>query len=150
MPSTIAFDELELAMWQGMLRAHALVIRALDETLARRHGLAVSEFDVLITLANAPDRELRMSELAERVMLSPSGLTRLVTRLENAGLVRRRPSGDDGRSYLSCLTDQGLAKLDEARPTHNAVIRELFLDRIPRRERAALARAWRAIDKPSR
>jgi DNA-binding MarR family transcriptional regulator len=147
-PSTAAFDERELAAWHGMLRAHALVIRALDERLARSHGLTVSEFDVLITLANAPDRELRMTELADRVMLSPSGLTRLVARLERAGLVRRRPAADDGRSFLSCLTKQGAAKLDEARPTHNSVIRELFLDRIPSRERAALARAWRALDKP--
>jgi DNA-binding MarR family transcriptional regulator len=145
-PSTAAFDDAELAVWQGLLRTHALVIRSLDERLAREHGLAVSEFDVLITLANAPDRELRMTELARGVMLSPSGLTRLVARLEREGLVSRRPAADDGRSYLAGLTARGSAKLNDARPTHNAVIRELFLDRIPPRNRAALARAWRAVD----
>ena len=86
MSSTAPLDDAELAAWHGMLRTHALVIRSLDEQLARHHGLAVSEFDVLITLASAPDRELRMSELADRVMLSPSGFTRLVGRLERIGL----------------------------------------------------------------
>ena len=61
-------------------------------------------------------------------------------------LVRRRPAADDGRSYLTCLTDAGLAKLDQARPTHNAVIREVFLERIPHRDQAALVRTWRTID----
>jgi DNA-binding MarR family transcriptional regulator len=128
-----------------MLRTHALVVRALDERLARRHGLSVSEFDVLITLANAPGNERRMTELAGAVMLTPSGLTRLVTRLEREGLVRRRPAADDGRSFLAALTPEGKAKLEEARPTHNAVIRELFLDRLRDRDRSALGRAWRAV-----
>jgi DNA-binding MarR family transcriptional regulator len=143
--STAPFDDGELAAWHGMLRTHALVIRELDERLARRHGLAISEFDVLITLANASGHELRMTEMADAVMLSPSGLTRLVGRLEREGLVRRRPSNEDGRSFLASLTDDGAAKLDEARPTHNAIIRELFLDRVSMRDRAALARAWRTV-----
>ena len=147
MSSTAAFDDLELAAWHGMLRTHARVIRALDEQLARRHGVSVSEFDVLITLANAPRGQLRMTELAGAVMLSPSGLTRLVARLENQSLIQRRPAGDDGRSYQASLTTAGQAKLDEARPTHNAVIRELFLDRVQQRDRVALARAWRTADR---
>src|SRR5689334_4719565 len=100
-----------------MLRTHARVIRALDERLARRHGLTVSEFDVLITLVNSPHGELRMTELAHAVMLSPSGLTRLVARLEREGFIERRPAPDDGRSYLARITGSGRAKLDEARPT---------------------------------
>jgi DNA-binding MarR family transcriptional regulator len=143
--STAAFDPVEDQAWHGMLRTHALVVRALDERLARRHGLSVSEFDVLITLANAPGNERRMTELAGAVMLTPSGLTRLVTRLEREGLVRRRPAADDGRSFLAALTPEGKAKLEEARPTHNAVIRELFLDRLRDRDRSALGRAWRAV-----
>lgn len=130
-----------------MLRTHARIIRALDERLARRHGVSVSEFDVLITLANATDGQLRMTELAGAVMLSPSGLTRLVARLEAQNLIERRPAGDDRRSYLASLTTAGRAKLDEARPTHNAVIRELFLDRVQQRDQIALARAWRAADE---
>lgn len=146
MSSTAPFNDLELAVWNGLLRTHARVIRALDETLARRHGLSVSEFDVLITLANAPDQQIRMTELAGAVMLSPSGLTRLVGRLENHSLVRRRPADDDGRSYLASLTPEGQTKLDEARPTHNTLIRELFLQGLPKRDRVALARAWAAAE----
>ena len=146
MPSSGAeFDSDELAAWHGMLRTHALVIRALDEALARRHGLAVSEFDVLITLANAPGRELRMSELAESVMLSPSGLTRLVARLESSGLVRRRQDAVDGRSFRASLTTAGAAKLKAARSTHNAVIRDRYLDRLTREQQRALGRSWRAV-----
>lgn len=145
MPSTAPFDEAELGAWHGMLRTHALVIRELDERLVRRHGLTVSEFDVLITLANAPDERLRMTDLAEAVMLTPSGLTRLVARLEKESYVRRRPAGDDGRSFLAMLTAPGAAKLAQARPTHNAVIRELFLDRVTQRDRLALAGAWRKV-----
>ena len=140
------FDDLELWAWHGMLRTHAEVIRRLDEQMARRHDLAVTEFDVLITLDNAPDRELRMSELAGRVMLSASGLTRLVGRLERAGLVGRRQALDDGRSFLAGLTEAGAQRLAEARPTHNAVIRELFLGKLSSADQAALGRAWSVLD----
>jgi DNA-binding MarR family transcriptional regulator len=139
------FDEDELAAWHGMLRTHARVIRALDEQLTRRFGLAVSEFDVLITLDNAPERELRMSELADAVMLSPSGLTRLVARLERTGLVTRRQDTADARSFRTGLTPAGAELLSEARRTHNAVIRELYLDRLSAAQRKALGRAWRSV-----
>jgi DNA-binding MarR family transcriptional regulator len=140
-----AFDADELAAWHGMLRTHSLVVRALDEQLARRHGLSVSEFDVLITLANALDRELRMTELAESVLLTPSGLTRLVNRLETAGLVRRRQDASDARSYRASLTPAGAAKLRAARSTHNAVIRDLFLDRLSAQQRRAAGHIWRTV-----
>jgi DNA-binding MarR family transcriptional regulator len=139
------FDEDELAAWHGVLRTHALVIRALDEQLTRRFGLTVSEFDVLITLDNAPDRELRMSQLADAVMLSPSGLTRLVGRLERTGLVSRRQDTEDARSFRTGLTPAGARLLAEARQTHNAVIRELYLDRLSPAQRKALGRAWQAV-----
>jgi DNA-binding MarR family transcriptional regulator len=100
------------------------VVRSeLDAQLRQLHGLAVSEFDVLITLFNAPDARLRMSALAERVMLSPAGLTHLVTRLERDGLVRREVDPEDGRKWFAVLTDSGDAMLRAARPTHNAVLR---------------------------
>src|SRR5215471_13744122 len=139
------FDEDELAAWHGMLRTHSMVIRALDEHLTRRFGLAVSEFEVLITLDNAPERELRMTELAEAVLLSPSGLTRLVGRLERTGLVRRRQDVTDARSYRTGLTPAGAKRLAEARRTHNAVIRELYLDRLSLAQRKALGRAWQSV-----
>src|SRR5437868_1884186 len=91
------FTDHELAAWHGMLQLQAGVLRQLDAALSERHQLSVREFDVLITLANAPDLHLRMSGLADQVMLSPSGLTRMVERLERAGLVHRRPDPDDAR-----------------------------------------------------
>ena len=147
--STDDFEDDELAAWHGLLRTHALVIRELDERLARRHGLAVSEFDVLITLANAPDRELRMTELAESVMLSPSGLTRLVARLEKSGLVKRRQDTADARSFRASLTASGAAKLRAARGTHNAVIRELFLDRLTPAQRRVIGAVWNTVHPPT-
>jgi DNA-binding MarR family transcriptional regulator len=142
-----AFDEDELAAWHGLLRTHALVVRALDEQLARRHGLAVSEFDVLITLANAPGDEMSMSQLADAVMLSPSGLTRLVGRLERDGLVIRRQDTTDARSFRASLTPRGRRALDDARKTHNTVIRDLYLDRLSPAQRKALGRTWQAVHR---
>src|SRR4051812_29379098 len=99
----------------------------LDSRLRQAHGLAVTEFDVLITLFNAPGVRLRMTALAERVLLSPAGLTPLVTRLERDGLLRREVDPNDGRKWFAVLTDDGDAKLRAARRTHNAVLRTTFL-----------------------
>jgi DNA-binding MarR family transcriptional regulator len=124
------FSDAEHAAWHGLLQVHAQVAHALDEALTREHRMPVSSFDVLITLANAPDRKLRMSELADAIMFSPSGLTRLVARLERGGLVAREPDPDDGRSSFARATPEGIRRLDAARATHDAVIREQFLDHL--------------------
>jgi len=134
--------EEELAAWHGMMRLHALALRELDQALTRHHGISVRAFDVLITLFNAPDQRLRMSELAERVMLSPSGLTRLVERLERERLVERQSDPADARSAHAALTDPGRGRLDEARTTHNAVIRARFTDRLDIAELRAVGRIW--------
>jgi DNA-binding MarR family transcriptional regulator len=139
------FSDVELQAWHGMLRTHARVIRALDSELSRAHRLSVSEFDVLITLDNAPRRGLRMSELAGAVMLSFGGLTRLVMRLERVGYVGRAADPEDGRGSLARLTADGRAALREARRTHNAVIRGLYLDRMTASDQRALGRAWSRV-----
>src|SRR5437763_12838904 len=102
---------------------HRSVIPRLDTELRRNHGLAVTEFDVLITLFNAPDQRLGMSSLAERVLLSPAGTTHLVTRLERDRLVRREVDPTDRRKTFTLLTEQGDRALQEARRTHNEVLR---------------------------
>lgn len=140
----------ELAAWHGMLQLRSQALQALDAALSRAHHLSVREFDVLITLFNGPDSQLRMSALAQRVMLSPSGLTRLVERLERSGLVRRQPDPDDARSYRAGLTDAGQQRLDEARPTHNAVIRCHFLDHLSPEEVQQLGALWVKIQESSR
>jgi DNA-binding MarR family transcriptional regulator len=105
----------------------------------------VREFDVLIALFNAPDGQLRMTELAQRVMLSPSGLTRLVERLERARLVERQNDTRDARSFRAVLTRQGLQRLDEARTTHYAVIRGHFTDRLSEEELRGLSAIWSKV-----
>ena len=130
----------ELAAWQGLLRISGRVLRALDAALRDAHGITVGEFDVLITLFNAPEQKLRMTELAQRVSLSAAGLTHMVTRLERERLVAREVDADDRRGFHAVLTKKGLARLDAARPVHNAVIRELFLDRVSADDRRALGR----------
>src|SRR5438477_7582526 len=103
---------------------HRLVLQRLDTDLRRDHGLAVTEFDVLITLYNAPDHRLGMSALAERVLLSPAGATHLVTRLERDGLVRREVDPTDRRKWFAVLTEEGDSTLRRARLTHNDALRE--------------------------
>src|SRR5579859_442035 len=139
------FSDDELAAWHGMLTLYSRVMRDLDRDLLASHQISVREFDVLITLANAPDYRLRMSELAERVMLSPSGLSRLVDRLERARLMERQTDPGDARGFRAVLTDMGAQRLDQARATHNAVIRIGFTDRLGVEELQELAAIWRKV-----
>ena len=111
----------------ALLMLNRTVQTELDAQLRQAHDLAVTEFDVLITLFNASDARLRMATLAQRVLLSPAGLTHLVTRLECDGLLRREVDPNDGRKWFAVLTDDGDAKLRAARLTHNAVLRTRFL-----------------------
>ena len=108
----------QLAAWRAFLRAHATVVRRLESELVAEHDLPLASYDVLVQLSEAPERRLRMTELAERVLLSRSGLTRLVDRLEREGLVERQSCATDARGTLAVLTPQGLARLRAAWPTH--------------------------------
>src|ERR1700759_3203051 len=106
----------EFRAWHGCLQFTNTVIRELDAALIAAHGISVKEFDVLITLFNAPAARLRMTELAERVVLTPSGVSHLVTRLERDGLVSRVVDEDDRRSFFAALTANGQRRLRESRP----------------------------------
>lgn len=136
------FGDEELAAWHGMLTLYSRVMRDLDRDLMEAHQISVREFDVLITLINAPERRLRMTELADQIMLSPSGLSRLVDRLERMRLVRRASYEDDARGIHAVLTGDGEARLDEARATHNAVIRTRFTDHLSPDDLVALGAIW--------
>ena len=131
-------DDWRLEAWRAFLRAHAHVSRQLEQELMAEHGMALAEYDVLVQLSAAPDRQLRMSDLAERLLLSRSGATRLIDRLEGAGDVQRVSCETDRRGQWATLTPAGLERLRAAWPTHERGIREHFLDRIPANERAAL------------
>lgn len=142
------FSDEEGAVWRGLLHIHRNVLRALDEELSRQHRLPVREFDVLMTLFRAPERHLRMSDLAERVLLSPSGVTRMVERLERDCWVQRRSDPADARSYFAVLTDLGAQRLTAARATHNAVIRTLFISRLSQEDLHDLRVIWQKVLLP--
>lgn len=135
----------ELAAWRGFLRVHAALVRELDRELEATHGLPLSHYEVLLHLEAAPGNRLRMSELATSVLLSQSGITRLVDRLERDGLVVREACPSDRRGLLARLTDEGLRRLREARPTHLAGIRARFLDRITDEDLRDLADLWERV-----
>jgi DNA-binding MarR family transcriptional regulator len=150
-PSEIAlpsFNDVELDAWRGFLRTYATIVRELDDELNERHGLPVSSYDVLVQLDEAPGGMLRMSHLADAVLLSRSGLSRLVTRLESQGLIERAECKNDARGAFAVITDAGRAKLDEARVTHRAGVRERFLDRLSERDQRQLAKVWSRLLDP--
>ena len=116
-----------IGVWRSFLRAHATVTRELERELASEAGLPLGWYDVLLQLAEAPDRRLRMAQLADRVLLSRSGLTRLVDRLQADGLVHRERSADDARGTYTVLTSEGLQRLRNAAPVHLAGIQRHWL-----------------------
>jgi DNA-binding MarR family transcriptional regulator len=137
--------ELELDAWRNFLRVHAMLTRELDEELRRAHGLPLTSYDVLVNLEDAPDRQMRMSELADAVLLSRSGLTRLVERLERDGLLSRADCPGDARGSFAVLTDVGLARLEEARETHLTGVRERFLGAFSGEELEQMGANWRRL-----
>jgi DNA-binding MarR family transcriptional regulator len=138
----------EFAAWAGLLRAHATLVQELDRELESAHGLPLTQYEVLLHLARAPDHRLRMSELARSVLLSQSGVTRLVDRLEARGLVARAQCPEDRRVLWAQMTDEGHKRLLEARPTHIAGVRARFLERFDESELRVLGDAWERILPP--
>jgi DNA-binding MarR family transcriptional regulator len=129
-----------IGAWRTFLRAHAHVVRRLERELQDEQGLALTDYDVLVQLAGADDRRLRMGELADRLLLSRSGATRLVDRLVADALVERVTCDDDRRGQWAALTDAGMRRLRAAAPTHLRGIRTHFLDRLSADDLASLER----------
>jgi DNA-binding MarR family transcriptional regulator len=125
-----------------MLVAHAAAIPALDAEMLAAHGITLPAYEVLMFLADQPDRRLRMSDLAQRVLLSRSGCTRLVDRLQKLGYVTRCSADTDGRGLYAELTETGLTLLEAARTTHHAGVRRHFLDHLTPTDQIALADIW--------
>ncbi len=134
----------DLAAWATLLRTHAAVLPKLERALSRT-GLPLTWYDVLLALAESPERRLRLHELARRVVLSRSGLTRLVDRLEAAGLLRREPDPTDGRGAFAVLTEKGERRLRDARPTHQDGVRRLFLSALGPGDPQRLGDVWERI-----
>lgn len=135
----------DLAAWRGLLRVHAHLSRALDAELVAAHGLPLSSYEVLLTLAESEDGSMRMSRLADSVLLSRSGLTRLVDRLERDGLLRRRACPSDARGQLAVITPSGRELFARARRTHLAGVRTRFVDRLGVDDLDELARLWELL-----
>jgi DNA-binding MarR family transcriptional regulator len=135
----------ELGAWRGLLRVHAALVRELDAELEAAHDLPLSSYDVLIYLQSAPGKRLRMAELADSVLLSRSGVTRLVDRLEREGLIIRDTCTSDGRGLYAVLTGEGEELLARARPTHLAGVRERFLRHFSEEELRQLATYWERV-----
>jgi DNA-binding MarR family transcriptional regulator len=135
----------ELGAWRGMLRVHSALVKQLDAELSNAHRLPLSSYEVLLNLEAAPGQKRRMAELADSVLLSRSGMTRLVDRLEKDGLLRRDTCTDDGRGAYAVLTEKGAAALAEARHTHLNGVREKFLKQFDEGELRVLAEYWERV-----
>lgn len=136
------FTEAEFAAWRGLIRLRESVMREIDQRLSEAGEIPLDDYGVLITLVGQPDQRLRMSALGARRLLTPSGITRAVMRLEERGLVRREPDPEDRRAAFAVLTKTGLAALRRAQRVHHATVRELYLGRLDEREQRQLARLF--------
>jgi DNA-binding MarR family transcriptional regulator len=139
-------DEDEQATWRAWLCATSRLDDALDRQLRRDSGIPHSYYEVLVNLSEAPDRTMRMSELAARSLASRSRLSHAVARLEDLGWVRRRPAPDDGRGQLAILTDAGFAALERAAPGHVEAVRSWLFDALTPEQVTQLRVIVEAID----
>jgi DNA-binding MarR family transcriptional regulator len=142
LPEPDAFTSEEFDAWRALIRLRETAMREIDRRLGEEGLISLADYGVLITLVTAPGLRLRMSELGAQRMLTPSGITRVVVRLEGQGLVRREPDPADGRAAFAVLTRSGLQALRRAQVVHHATVRELYLDRLTSEELKRLARLF--------
>jgi DNA-binding MarR family transcriptional regulator len=133
-----------LKAWEALLRSHATLLRQLDKDLEKETGLPLADFDVLAQLAVAGG-ELRMTELADRALISRSGMTRRVARMVEEGVVRRANVAADARGVVVALTEAGVARLAETAPVHARGIADLFVARLDDQELAAVENALEKV-----
>jgi DNA-binding MarR family transcriptional regulator len=144
-PTTVTRDELsgiELRSWRGLVRAHARLVKVLDAELEHAHGIGLTTYEVLVYLDTSPDCRMRMCDLADSILLSRSGLTRLADRLERDGLITRASCKTDARGAYAVLTASGRDRLRAARATHHVGVRAHFIAHLTEAERATLAALW--------
>lgn len=143
-------DDQEMAAWTAFLEASNLVARRVEQGLRDQAGLSHPQYEIMVRLADAPGREMRMTELADRVVTSKSGLTYQITRLEKAGLVRRRTCSSDDRGVYAVLTDDGMQRLRQAAPDHVALVRAHLIDVLNPEQLDALAESLGAVTRKLR
>jgi len=144
-------DADEMAAWHAFIRAHARVVRLLESELEAEQNLTLPAYEVLAHLTEAPERRLRMSDLAAVSVLTPSGLTRVVDKLVREGYVERQRCGSDARVVYAAVTDAGVARVQEAYPTHLSGVRRHLVDRLTPEQLAAIRDALEPLtaDCPS-
>jgi DNA-binding MarR family transcriptional regulator len=142
LPEPDAFSGEEFRAWRGLIRMRETAMREIARRLREGGEITLPDYAVLITLVSAPGMRLRMSDLAARRMVTPSGITRVVAGLEGRGLVAREPDPADGRGSLAALTRAGLAALRRAQVLHHAAVRDAYLGRLTPRELDRLGRLY--------
>jgi DNA-binding MarR family transcriptional regulator len=145
MSQVLSEQSVGVRVFAGLLKAHAATTRQLNAQLVAEHGLTINDYEVLFRLARAPERRMRRVDLAEQVLLTASGITRLLDGLEQAGYVERASCSSDRRVVYAVLTDEGLAKLHEAARTHLAQVDALFAERLGRDEQEQIAELLRKL-----
>lgn len=143
--SVPGIDDPRLRAWRALIHAHAALMRRLEAELLEREGMSLGEYDALVQLAQAPQRRLRMGDLADQVLLSRSGVSRLVDRLERQGLVERSRCAPDARGAYAVLTATGARRLRNALPVHLQGIRDHFLDAVDATDLMAIERAMSSV-----
>jgi DNA-binding MarR family transcriptional regulator len=138
-------DDEEMRAWRGLVEAYAELTAALEADLLSGFGIDGGDYGVLVNLSEAPEQRLRMCDLAARLHLSPSGLTRRLDGLVKAGYVARQPSETDRRVTLAVLTDTGRATLEAAAPVHVAGVRANFVDHLSRTQLRQLGAAFESL-----
>lgn len=142
---TLSPQDPRIEPWRTFLQAHARVTRRLDEELRAEHDLSLAEYDALLSIAEAPDRRIRMRQLADRVILSKSGVTRLIDRLVLDGLVQRDACLSDARGAEAVLTTAGLDRLRRASRTHLRGIDEHFIAVVDDADLTVIQRSMQAV-----
>jgi DNA-binding MarR family transcriptional regulator len=145
-PERALLTDTQIGAWRGLVAAHARISLRLERDLLAEHALPLVEYEVLVHLLDAPAQRLRMTELADRVLLSRSGVTRVVDRMESEGLVERELCRDDGRGTYAVLTEAGQSRLREASGTYFRGLRTYFVDALSPDQVASLAGALPALD----
>lgn len=138
-------DAAQQREWRAFIDGSLRLAEALEQDLKARHGLSMAEYEIMVRLSEAPERTMRMAELAACASQSRSRLSHTVTRLERSGLVERSSCPDDKRGVLATLTDKGYDALETAAPSHVAAVRDLFVDVVEPEDLAAIGRGFRAV-----
>jgi len=144
--SSQVLSDQALSAWVGLLRGHAALTRALNADLVTDHGLTLSDYEVLLRLSRAPERKMRRVDLAEQVLLTASGITRLLDGLQASGYVDKAACSSDARVTYAVLTDAGHEKLRSAAEVHVAGIHAMFAERYSDDEMATLAELLSRLD----